>query len=228
MTNTLYSLSLTATCLAIDLSQQNVDYVKDIDVINSLPKSLRLDVCKELKQVWMKKHPLPLDRFEYRYLNFNQLDKYEFIMLVNHPNETHPEFWPSYTDNAHVYYDYYEYWIGGTASYVLCRQCFIKTSCPSDDDDETDYDAYWKTMNWQFFYVTNHFKTTPGGFIKNILKSEASWCDCCILTPLFELYNWESCRANTKVHAYDNDSDSSDNSSIVSYERQLLFDPYVC
>lgn len=79
-------------------------------------------------------------------------------------------------------------------------------------------------MNWQFYSITQHYKIGTRRFINTILQSESSWCDWCVLAPLFQLYSGEKCTDCTDVHIHGNDSDSDD-SSINIYEKYNLSNP---
>lgn len=205
---TLFNLALTATCRVIDIPR-NIDYIEELELLQILPVPIKREVCRRLKTIWMKHTRLPLRRrnFEYRYLNFNQLDKHEFIMLTHHPRNQFPDFWPGYSETAHIYFEYYEFF-AGEDMYVICGNCFNNTT-----HDES--------LNWRFYSVTKHYGIDPSRFVNDILRSESSWCDLCVLTPLFQLYSWESCTEYTRVHELENDSDSDESITHV-FERVEL------
>ena len=225
----LYSLSLSATCRALDTAA-NVDYIDELPVLSALPIPLQCDIRREIKRTWIK-HSTPSENphlYEYRYLNFNTLDKVEFIMLMKHPRNLHPEFWPSYNDTAHLTMDYYELHIGNEKARVYCRPCFLKRCRPTNVCDEYDFDyaEYWISKNWRFFKVITHNAITPRWFVCNVMKSKRGWCDWCILTPLFQLYDFDTCTDNT--HFHDEDSTDSSDSIVKVFNTTELCDPYHC
>lgn len=222
---------MTVFCRNID-SSHNLEDINEIEILSQLPLPIRRDVCRELKQKWMKSSFTPMNpwRFEYRDLKgFNCLTKYDFIMLFKHPRNMSPDFWPSLTETAHVYAEFYEHYLSEDNSYVLCRPCFLSTCTPADssNDEFFDYESYWTGMDWKFYHIVRHFNTSPQEFVKLVLKEKTSWCDRCILTPLFKLYDWESCGDETNVHAIDSDSDSDSVSEINICDRVPLYDPFV-
>lgn len=221
---TLYRLSLVATAKFLDPSN-NVESIEDLSVLGTLPISLQRDVRREIKRNWMK-DTLPPENphlYEYRYLNFNSLDKHEFIMLMRHPKHLHPEFWPSYSETGHLTTDYYEHHIGNQKPFNLCHDCFQKRCSPSIDDDFV-YHEYWKSLNWRFFNIVRHCDVTPKWFVCNVLKSKKSWCDWCVLAPLFQLYSFDKCTQFT--HFHDDDSESND-SFVKTFSTTEVFDPFI-
>lgn len=259
MAASLYNLSISATCRLIDSPpSRNVEDLRlDLPAIFQLwPKPFERDVCRRLKRIWMKETPLPMEPhlFDCRYLEFTGLplpDKHTFIMLTNITGQDSilPHFWPI-ASTGHVYFDYYEVWLASGTSelpYVLCRNCFMKNHCagPKQEDvgspmSDFDYSTYWHTMGWKFFNVKSHFGCDPDEFIDTVVKRESSWCDSCVLQPLFRLYTWETCMENTDVHVYRRNNDDgsasgveSDDSSTASEEsmknfctKTELYDPY--
>lgn len=233
----LYDLSLKATCLAIDppyiSNFHPIEFVEELPVVDNLPLPLRLDVCKSLKQMWMKDSLVPINpnKYEYRYLNISALDKYELVMLFNHPNNMYPDFWPSYDGQSeHLYSNYYEFHrINCSVPYVLCRNCFTKISTPSVNrgDSEFEHLEFWESMNWQFFNVVSHCITNPSEFVSSTLKSENSWCDYCVFSPLFKLLHWDKCFEETDAHDSDNLSDYDDDCCEAAFERIPLTDPFL-
>lgn len=220
---TLYYLSLTAICKALDPESRNIDCVEreigDGKILKQLPKSIQRDFCKRLKRRWMCETPPssnPRHYYDYKYLNFDQLDKFEFVMLQKHPPDCYPKFWPSETEFAHIYFDYYEFQIVHGLSKFLCRQCFLKQCTPSTDHADYDdyyfeYSKFWQQMEWKFSRCVKHYEITAADFVKGPMKHAHSWCDYCILKPLFKLYDWYECEQNTDIHSKDNsESDNID------------------
>lgn len=233
MSASLYDLSLRETCRFLDPTSNIENLLDEISIITHLPRVLERQLCKRLKQLWMNETVLPFtfDRYDCRYLDFDQVTKYDFIMLTNYPDTMEPDFWPIAT-RAHVYYNYYEFWLGSCCEtpYVICRRCFIKHCTPSDLTDDLDfiYSDYWKQMGWRFFNVVSHFGSTPSEFVRNVLKVETSWCDFCILFPLFRLYNWTTCSEYTNVHVFEDDSEEDSNDSCLHVcDRTEMYDPYI-
>lgn len=220
----LYSLALFETCRVLD-AVVNVDSIDELPVLCDLPIPLQRDVRKEMKRIWIK-NSTPSENpylYEYRDLNFDSLDKLEFIMLMRHPRNLYPDFWPSYNGVAHLTTDYYEHHIGFQKPFLYCRPCFMKLCAPTYDDD-IDHQEYWKSMNWRVFHVVRHYEVEPRWYVCNILKSRKSWCDWCILTPLFQLYNFDGCTDNT--HFHDDDSNNSDESFVRVFNTTELYSPY--
>jgi hypothetical protein len=219
----LYRLALSATCGGVLDTLANVDSIDELPLLNLLPVPLQCDIRKEIKRIWMKfstpsENP---DLYEYRDINFDSLDKLEFIMLMHHPRNMHPDFWPSYVEIAHLTTDYYEHYIGRQKAFLYCHACFMKRCIPkSTNDDDINYLEYWKSMNWRFFNVVRHDKVEPRWFVYNMLKSKNSWCDWCILTPLFKLYNFDRCAENT--HYHDDDGDTT------VFKITELYSPFNC
>lgn len=228
-TSSLYNVCLRSICHSIE-SFENVDSIDDIPFFRDpiLPPSLMRDARCLLKHVWMYETPPPVNpnTFEYRDINLNSIDKFDFIQLMHHPNELHPEFWPSYWYfDAHVYCDYYTMSTGSNDSnpMLLCRPCFLKKSIPPGSDD-IDFEHYWLTSGWTFHRKVKHYPSSPRQFVTRILKSSLRWCDWCLLTPLFQLYNGSSCEENTDIHL-EEDSDSSDE-CVKLYKTERLYSPY--
>lgn len=252
MASSLYDKCLTATCrmLQVQYPAMSAGNVEDVRAAmpeffySHIPVPLQRDLLKKFKQIWMKETPLPMDprQFDCRHLNFHTLDKRDFIMLTNIPPEDSivPHFWSATCITGHVNFDYYEFWVGSSSScsnipYNLCRQCFVQLS--TTDDDDFDYEQYWRERGWKFYNVTSHYGCQPEKFVETVLKRETSWCDFCVLTPLFRLYDWDQCTEYTNVHeekwigGSDDDDDSA--SSVVSEESVInictktkLYDPY--
>lgn len=226
----LYKLCLPAACRALD-PPFNVDSVDDIAIIGQLPFTIECDIRKVLKFRWMKKIRPPENPYTFEYKNLSNLhpvDKHDFIMLMRLPVIFYSDIWPAHNDHGHLNFDYYEFHNNHHQEYyVLCRPCFLKTSRPNHTDDDFDYTEYWRNKNWTFFNVVTHSVVSPSEFVKNVLKAANSWCDRCILTPLFSLYNWEQCKGESDVHNYNSDSDTTDDSLIETYQRVELLDHYM-
>lgn len=230
MMSNLYNISLSAACRAFDPPNNVECLLNDIPIVKLLPKYVVWEFSKRLKQLWMKEtmFPFSFNVFDSRHINFNQIDKYEFIMLTNYPDNTTPDFWPI-SIRAHVYFNYYEFWLHNSDNvYSICRSCFLEHNCkPCDMTDDFSYYDYWTQMGWRFFNVVSHFRSTPSEFVKDVLKKEPSWCDFCVLTPLFNLYDWDRCTEYTTVHDYEDDSEEGSNDSCLQVcDRTELFDPY--
>lgn len=149
-------------------------------------------------------------------------------MLARHPNNLYPDFWPTQRERAHLYFDYYEHRLSETKIYFLCRSCFLAVCKPSEADSEFSYTDYWDGMSWQFSNVKHHFTVKPKTFVTHFLKIRQHWCDRCVLTPLFKLYDWETCTEETTVHKYTADDDDSDpDSDIETFTRTEMTDPYL-
>lgn len=206
-----------------------------------LPKPLQRDLLKKIKHIFMKETSLPMEPrlFDCRYVDFqNKLNKHDFIMMTNILPEDSvvPHFWSANGITGHVNFDYYEYWVNSTSDvpYNLCRQCFIRSSgvdsSLTTDDDDVDYKHYWSERGWTFFNVTSHYGCQPDEFVETVLKRESSWCDFCIFTPLFRLYDWDQCEEYTNVHderTYDDDSSVDSEESVINTCTKIeLYDPY--
>lgn len=245
--NTLFLLSLEAFVKTIDSEHINVDYVEQLKLLKQLPNSLQTDVRLQLKKNWQDNTvtgpPEELSKFEFRDIQIDdKLDKHEFVMLMHHPVHTLPEVWPDdYESTGHIYFDFYRRQHGDdyNTSLNLCRKCFLKlcntteTLEPDDDDaDDTyyfDYEHYWQQMGWKFFKCTWHETIEPAQFICCLVKRSTSWCDHCVITPLFRLYNRWSCRAYTNAHVLDDnsdDSDDSDRTNLFVPGQLQIYDPY--
>lgn len=236
--DSLYDMSLSAVCRLYDtpLGRRNITDVGTFlsESFHFMPESLKRDLCRAMKRLWMTDTPLPMDPivFDCKHLDFNALDKFSFIMLTNLPTNDVPHFWPIAL-TGHVNFNYYEFWLDSSCSsdlpYVLCRDCFMKNNCPSDltDDSDFDYADYWGERGWKFYNVTSHYGCRPEEFVETVVYRESSWCDFCVITPLFRLYDWSSCAEETSVHDNNNyDSDVSDESIVNCCNKTELYDPY--
>ena len=208
----------------------DLETLDSIEPLNHLPVSIQRDVRKMLKTIWFNESVPPEDphRFlDYRYLDIYCLNRDEFLMLINHPSERSLEFLPSEMQTCHVSFDYFEFKIGCEKSYVLCDNCF-KITCSAKehyDDYDFEYLPFWLERNWKFFHVTKHFEFNVDLVLDNVIKQEPSWCDRCVLKPLFQLFDYSACKNSTHDHDYDNSSDS-DVSSITSHNVFELYDPF--
>lgn len=250
--SSLYQLSLNAFCCALDPPARNVYSIEeDISIVNHLPPSVQRDVTRRLKQRWMLEVQPPFNplRHEYRYIEFENLDKFEFIMLQHFPPNHFVDFWPCMTyDKCHLYFKYYIFIPSNGPTRYLCRQCFVKVSDPLDyDDNDPQYvygfQTYWKQKGWKFLLEIKHYGVSRNHFVNTIVKSDLSWCDRCVVMPLFKLYNWSDCKDLTQVHTrsydyQDNDrnyededdddigNDVSEANIIEYYNTKALYTPY--
>jgi hypothetical protein len=236
----LLEMTLKAVCLIID-NTPSIQSVDEIPLLSDLPMSLQTDLRRQVKKHWQDNKLTPAientSTYEFRDIRLNRLDKHDFVMLMHHPVHIHPDIWPNYYEsNGHVYFDFYKCQVGEyyNAQLRLCRQCFLKLSrpkdlCIDDDTDDTffDYDAYWQQMGWKFLKCTWHCTIEPNRFICSLVKKETSWCDHCVLTPLFQLYTWESCTANTDAHIMDSNSDvDSEETFLYICDEKPIYNPY--
>lgn len=222
----LFDLAALATCNAFDIS---LDVPKEFDL---LPFAIQRTLRPRLKKKWMRETVLPDDpyTYEYRYHELSLLDKDEFVMITNHPRHIYPDYWPSGLYSAHIYFEHYEFRINNCDPLLLCRNCFLRCCSPLNESWlAVDYEDYWKSKNWTFYNVTRHYVTNnPRRLIKLTLRARRGWCDWCVLTPLFELYDYERCCANTHMHDMDDtDEDNDYGSESEYYDSNQIYDAYV-
>lgn len=220
----LYDLALRQMCLTIDCCNEGI--------VKKLPPVMRRDLCKLAKHVWMFEVVVDLrdvEHYEYRFLDFFDLDKQKFIMLMNHPENEYPRFLANDYEKIHVYQNYYKFESTNLLSplLLLCRNCFLDISTADNDDDmDFFYKDYWARNGWRFFIITKHEESTSGRkVICDIVKNRQCWCDNCVLQPLFELHNNTQCKEFTHMHDLEDDTDS-DISSVFMSEEVEIFNPY--
>lgn len=221
--HSLFDLSLKETCKAFDATEPTV--------FDCLPLPIQRPLRRQLKRQWMRETELPDDvaTYEYRYLDLTLLDKDEFIMVTNHPRTSGTELWPSNAISAHIYMNYYEFRIGDCDPLLLCRSCFLTYCIPTNCHwMDIDYLEYWTSMNWTFYNVIKHYVTNRPRRLIRTLRNKNSWCDRCVLFPLFELHDYNSCTRTTHMHDDDDTDDDNDHGSeTYDCESNQIFDAYV-
>lgn len=208
--SSLYQKALIEYSKTIDtvIDLESLDF---IEALQFLPDSIERDVRRTIKTNWFHNTGPPENpnQFEFRYLNFDTLDRLEFLMLINHPSSMIPEFISYEIQNCHIYSKYYEFTIGYQYPILLCHSCFEITCGANKHEYSFDFESLWESNNWKFNSIIKHREISVEHVIDGVIKQESSWCDRCILTPLFQCYDYSTCKSMTHCHDFEEDSDDA-------------------
>lgn len=174
MTLSLFDLAAIEVCGCV-LSRQRLDKLM-------LPVSVRETLKLRFKKYLMLKR---CDTKEFNYLNidFKNLNFNDLFMLMNHPSEV-----PSFAYETNIifilkfkYRSFYE---------NLCRECFSKLVIGTDFDIQLAE------------FSTNRYSVGGDKLLYSIWDEE-NWCDCCVVNPLFKIYEFSDylrCDRNEVVY----------------------------
>lgn len=117
--------------LSLLVSEEHFDWIDDIIYLQILPLLIQQTLTSNDNNCVEEIYKAPMDplKYEYQDLNFECLNKMEFIMLANHPSIMHPDFQPRCSKEAHSYRNYYDLnTVDNNEKYLLCHNCFLELS----------------------------------------------------------------------------------------------------
>lgn len=154
--------------------------------------------------MFSKKMPeIDPNSYDYSRINFvassSALKIEDFIMLMNCPENRMSTFFPKYPNQqCSVQYSFFRCDYSnksGMQRIKLCHPCYYEISSlskrpdPSTIYDEDYYDALWHSKGLKFGSSSREIKVDTDCLLDFVFRNRSSWCDCCLLTPLFTLSN---------------------------------------
>ena len=190
-------------------------------IIDDLPRSIQ----NELLTDWLQcDEQMPssdeeishiLAFFTHRYINWERLSTEEFLYIMQHPEDV-PDF-AFEKNHCHL-----KFWTmtrpwDTTWKKRLCEPCFV-----SESKFYKPWSAnMWKERDVMFMKTTDHCIVDGHKLLPDFLWDPRNWCERCISTPLFTIYDEYDCRLFFDMHTrkrtfnyYDSEYSSDDDSDV--------------
>lgn len=193
-------------------------------IINSLPKTIQLELLSD----WLKcNEQLPssdeeLDRilefFATRTIRWERLSTEEFLYIMQHPEEV-PDF--AFEKN-HCHLKFWTMTRPWDSEWKkrLCEPCFVSESKFYKPYSEN----LWKERGVIFTETRDHCIIDGDDLLSEFLWDARNWCERCISTPLFNIFDEDDCRMLFDMHTrkrtfnyYDSEYSSDDDSDVEYY-----------